>query len=194
MGMMATALSAGLSLVGSLVSASAQMAAAEAQAQQAQMQANYQAEVARREAEMSARNQKIAFDNAQKKTFEYAAAGEDIDMQNRALLAEQVAVQGASGLGLSSHSFFRTRSGTRRLANTERLRTAMMGAEEVQSTIRQSDDFGREGYNLRLDADFAERSGAATAASIRAGGRANATASIIGGFTNFGQSILGGLR
>lgn len=129
-----------------------------------------EAEAAKRAEELALKNKKIANENAQRALLVAQEEQFDTDVENGQLLAEQEAVQAASGIMLESPSFMQTRRNARELARIDAL------------NVREAGNIRAQAYRNEGDAYAAD----AAAARI-AGGNAR-----LAGFLNAGTSIIGG--
>jgi predicted secreted protein len=150
--MFSTVASIGLGVAGSLIGAASE------------------AEAAQQSADISAKNKKIAEDNAQRALILAQEEQFDTDMETLALLGEQEAIQAGSGLSLSSESFVQTRAQARELGRIDAL------------NVREAGEIRAAAYRNESDAYAAEM-----VAAQRAKGNA-----IVGGWLGVGTSIIGG--
>lgn len=100
-------------------------------------QANYQAQVAKNNANIAKENAQKASDQAQSQQLES-------DQQTAALLGEQEAIQGGSGLSLGTGSQLRTRRTAQRLGAQDAARIREAGNANIQSFLQQSENFQGE--------------------------------------------------
>lgn len=126
--------------------------------------ANYQAQVAKNNAAIAERNAQLASTQAQEQQ-------QQNDQQVAALIGEQEAIQGASGL--TGASQLRTRRSTARLGNIDSFNIRKQGDQNIQNSMQQAENF-------RAEARVAESN---KMASIFAGGL-DLAGSLIGGATS----------
>jgi len=127
--------------------------------------ANYQAQVAKN-------NAKIAEENA--RNASQASQQEQLanDQQTLALIGEQEAIQGASGLSVTGGSQLRTRRSAQRLGRQDSINIRTEGQSEVRNLLQQAENFRGEAR--------AQKSAA--------------FGSAIGGIFDIGSSLVGGAR
>jgi hypothetical protein len=125
--------------------------------------ARYQAGVARNNAEIAKQNAQRASDQAQQEQVQQ-------DQQTLALIGEQEAIQGASGLSISGASQLRTRRTAQRLGRQDALNIRQQGDNEIRNLLQESENF---------KAEARAQSSAATGA-------------LIGGIFDVGSSLVGG--
>jgi hypothetical protein len=112
--------------------------AGEAQKTQAAMQlADYRTEVANR-------NAAIMDENASRAIQTSEVDQQTQDMRSRAVIGDQIAAQGASGIKLSSDSFVRSRASTRAIAALDRLNVRHAGDVAAYNYHQQAADYRRE--------------------------------------------------
>jgi hypothetical protein len=97
-------------------------------------QMNYQAQVAKNNASIAAENAQKASDQAQQEQVLS-------DQQTVALVGEQEAIQGGSGLNLGSGSQLRTRRTAQRLGRTDAQRIREQGNANIQGFLQQRENF-----------------------------------------------------
>lgn len=125
--------------------------------------ANYQAQVAKNNASIAAVNAAKASDQSQ-------VQQQQNDTQTAALVGEQEALQGGSGL--SGPSQLRTRITANKLGAQDSLNIRTAGDSNIQQYAQQSEDFKAQA----------------------AAARAQATGSLIGGILGIGSSLIGGAK
>lgn len=125
--------------------------------------ANYQAGVARNNALIAEQNAMQASDRAQQEQVE-------ADRETAALLGEQVAIQGASGL--TGASQLRTRRSANRLGQQDRENIRLGGDREIQNFRQQAENFRAEGRAAK----------------------SQATGALIGGIFDAGSSLISGAK
>jgi len=133
-------------------------------------QSEYQGEVARM-------NAKIADDNAVRALQRSTIEAQDNDVRTGQIIGSQEAIQGASGLSISSGSFQSVRQSTREVGRTDTLRIIQGG--EVDAF-----NFRVEAANLRAGATNADLS----AENARTAARFSAASSLIGGASSISSS------
>lgn len=129
-----------LSIAGTGLTVAGQLHAGRASAQMS----TYQSQVA-------AMNQRIAEDNAERAIQRSQIEQEDTDVQNLALMGEQEAAQGASGLSLGGRSFMLTRRAARELARRDALNVRQAGDIEAHNFRVQGENFRTEGVMRRAE-------------------------------------------
>lgn len=127
--------------------------------------ANYQAQVAKN-------NAKIAEENARNASQASQTEQQQNDQQTLALVGEQEAIQGASGLSVSGGSQLRTRRSAQRLGRQDSINIRTQGQSEVRNLLQQAENFRGEAR--------AQKSAA--------------FGSAIGGIFDVGASLVGGAR
>lgn len=127
--------------------------------------ANYQAQVAKNNAVIADQNAQKASDAAQQ---EQLAS----DQQTAALVGEQEAIQGASGLSINGASQLRTRRTAQRLGRTDAINIRNQGNTEIQQFLQQGENFRAEARSQK----------------------ATATGALIGGAFDIGSSLIGGSK
>lgn len=133
------ALAPAFSVIGSLVGAAGTIFSGIS----AMQQANYQAKVA-------AMNQQIANDNA-KRAIEVGQINQQgQDTQTAAMLGEQEAVQGASGLSLTGKSQILTRKAARELGRLDALNVRQAAEIESYNYKTQAMNFGAQAAAAKM--------------------------------------------
>jgi len=163
---------AAASLVAGVAQTAISISSSKQQAAALQEQANYRAKVAQN-------NQIIEQQNARYAT---AAARENAfanDLKTKAILGQQEAAQGASGLDLTSGSPEDVRESTRPLGRLGTLQTYQQGALQAYGYQSQAANFGAEAGLQRLAGADAARAG-----------RLGATASLLGGVSSVSDKYL----
>jgi hypothetical protein len=127
--------------------------------------ANYQAQVAKNNAAIAERNAAQASDAAQNEQIQS-------DQQTAALIGEQEAIQGGSGLALTGASQLRTRRTAQRLGRQDALNIRTSGDNEIGQFLQQAENFRGEARSQK----------------------AAATGAMIGGALDFGSSLIGGAK
>lgn len=140
-----------LTVAGTVASIGAGMAQAKYQQQVAQQQADYSRRVAEQQSQYAtavAKNQadvaqlnintananaRTAQENALRAQQAGQTAAQEQDQQSRALIAEQLGIQSASGLSLNSGSFLRTRKTARTLGRQDAMRAQAAGDAEARN-------------------------------------------------------------
>lgn len=145
-GGLGTALSAGSAILGTVSAIGA---------------SNYQAQVAQNNAKLAEQNAALASDQTQQEQVES-------DRQTAALIGEQEAIQGASGLRGASQ--IRTRRSANRLGRQDALNIREAGSRQIQSFLQDAENFRGEARSAK----------------------ANARASLVSGFFDVGSSLIGG--
>jgi len=155
-----------LSLIGTAISAVGQIAAGKAQASADE----YQAQIA-------LRNAKIQDENAQRALKRTQIEAQTEDLRAAAILGEQTATQGASGLSISSGSFRRVRKSTRKVGRLSSLNIIQGGEIEAFNSRVDAANFraNAEGYQ-------------ASARNAKSVSYFGAATSLIGGATSFRRS------
>lgn len=125
--------------------------------------ANYQAQVAKNNAAIATKNAAIASDQSQQQQVQN-------DTQTAALVGEQEALQGGSGL--SGPSQMRTKLTANKLGAQDSLNIRTAGDANIQQYAQQSENF-------KADASAA---------------KAEAAGSLIGGILGVGSSLVGGAK
>lgn len=125
--------------------------------------ANYQAGVARNNAIIAERNAQQASDRSQNEQLE-------ADRETAALLGEQQAIQGASGL--TGASQMRTRRSANRLGRQDAENIRLGGDREIQNFRQQAENFRAEGRAAK----------------------SQATGALVGGIFDVGSSLISGAR
>lgn len=156
---LAGGLSAVLGIIGTAVSAAGTIQAGRAEA----ARARYQADIARR-------NKEIALQNAERLRQRSQTLQEDQDIQTRALIGEQIAVQSASGLSLGGKSQLLTRKSARRLGRLDALNIRQAGEVDAYNSEVEAFNFGAQANLLEAEAK-----------NSRTASYLNATSSLIGG-------------
>lgn len=127
--------------------------------------ANYQAQVAKNNAVIAEQNAQKASDSSQKDQLAS-------DQQTAALVGEQEAIQGASGLSIGGASQLRTRRTAQRLGRTDAINIREQGNTEIQQFLQQGENFRAEARSQK----------------------SAATGALIGGALNLGSSLIGGSK
>lgn len=104
--------------------------------------ADYRAEVARRNAALLIENSTRAVHKGQVDQFAQ-------DLSSLAVIGDQTAAQGASGLSLGSGSFVRSRAATRQLARLNALNVRQAAELEAFNYQQQASDFTKEAEFLK---------------------------------------------
>lgn len=105
-------------------------------------QMNYQAQVAKNNAQIAAQNAQKASDQAQQ---EQLAS----DQETAALLGQQEAIQGGSGLAIGQGSQLRTRRTAQRLGRQDAQRIREQGNVNIQNFLQQAENFRGEASAAR---------------------------------------------
>lgn len=121
-------------------------------------QANYQAQVAKN-------NAMIATENAQKASDQAQAEQLASDQQTAALLGEQEAIQGGSGLSIGTGSQLRTRRTAQRLGRQDAERIREAGNSTIQGYLQQAENFRGEARVAKSNAIMSGIGGALNVAS-----------------------------
>lgn len=127
--------------------------------------ANYQAGVANNNAKIAEANAQSASDKAQKDQLAS-------DQQTAALIGEQEAAQGASGLSVNGASQLRTRRSAQRLGRQDAESIRAQGDSNIQSYMQQAENYRAEASSQK----------------------ASATGALIGGVFDAGSSLVGGAK
>jgi hypothetical protein len=112
------------------------------EAQSAAQLADYRAEVARR-------NAKLLMENSTRTVHKGQVDHYAQDLASRAVMGDQIAAQGASGLSLGSGSFVRSRAATRQLARLNALNVRQAAELEAFNYRQQAEDFTKEADFLK---------------------------------------------
>lgn len=107
--------------------------------------ANYQAQVAKNNAQIAEQNAAQASQQSQQEQLES-------DQQVAALIGEQEAIQGASGLSIGGASQLRTRRTAQRLGRQDAQRIRDAGVVNIQSFQQQAENFRGEARVQRSNA------------------------------------------
>lgn len=169
-----------LGVVGTVVS----VAAAGAQAASAKAQADYQAKVAQNNAIIAKKNAERSSDASQQQQVQQ-------DMETRAFIGQQEAIQSGSGLSVSGGSQLRTRRSAARLGDVDRNNIREAGNTDIINYLQQSENFTSQASAAKAQGRGAILEGflnasnslISSASSVRSPGRVRASGrSSLGGF------------
>lgn len=148
-----------LGVVGTVVTVAGSLASAAG----AKAQADYQAQVAKNNAVIAKKNAEQASDASQKQQVQQ-------DLETRALIGQQEALQGASGLSVGGASQLRTRRTAAKLGDIDRTNIREEGNTNILNYLQQSENFTSQ------------------ASAAKAQGRG----AVLEGFLNAGSSLISG--
>jgi hypothetical protein len=140
------------SLAGSILSAGVGAIGASQQASAQAASANYQAQVARN-------NQQIAEQNARYATSAGQSQAQANDLRTRAIIGQQEAAQGASGIDLTTGSLADVRESTRQMGRLGTLNIIQNAALTSYGYRTQATSFGAEAGLNTAEAGYAQQAG-----------------------------------
>lgn len=114
-----------------------------------QQEAAAAAELADYRAEVATRNAALLEENASRTVAKGQQDQLTQDMAARAVIGDQIAAQGASGIRLSSGSFVRSRAATRKIARLNALNVRQAAAIEAFNLRTQAADYRQEAKFLK---------------------------------------------
>lgn len=133
-------------------------------------------------ARIATMNREVALENADRAIARSQVEQMDQDTQTAALIGEQEALQGASGLSLTSRSHIRTRASARTLGRVDALNVRQAGEIESYNYQVDAENFRAEASASQSEALFGLVEGFLGAGSAFAGSKAGE--SLIGGLTS----------
>lgn len=132
-------------------------------------------------AKVATMNRQVALENADRAIARSQVEQMDQDTQTAALIGEQEALQGASGLSLTSRSHIATRRSARTLGRVDALNVRQAGEIESYNYQVDAENFRSEAAASQSEALFGLVEGFLGAGSAFAGSKA-------------GESLIGGLK
>lgn len=118
-----------------------------------------EADAYNQQAEIAARNKKIAIDNANRTLIIAQEEQMDLGTETAQLLGEQEAIQAGSGLSMNSRSFVQTRAAAKQLARIDQLNVQEAAEIRAQAYRNEGDSYAAEAISSRKAAGNATLKG-----------------------------------